>query len=1076
MVSSEARCGDAGGRRVIGGRAYAWAPHNNWGERMRQQMRLVAGVLSVFGVLAVGAVCADAQVATGAIAGSVVDATGRPIDGAEVRVDDPLHGGDRTALTDASGLYRLVGLTPSSYRVVVTAAGFREVTRRDVPVAVDSTARIDFELPLATIAETVQVSGRLRTLQTTSGDLGTVIDRQRIENLPLNSRDFLQLSLLAPGVQGPVDGSELSSRGSFAMHANGGREEFNDFLLDGVDNNDPYVNRYVVQPSVDSVQEFKIETNSYSAQYGRNAAAQVNVVTRRGTSRLEGFAYEYFRNEALDAANYFDENGKQPFNRNQFGGGAGGPLGANTFFFGALDLLREREGLSRLGSVPTSAARTGDLSGLGVTVSDPFTGQPFAGNVIPAERISPIAKQILALFPGSNRSGSPNYLGQPVQRNDQTQGTVRIDHRVSDSSQLTVRYAGGSANLFEPYTEGTGVTAGFGDLVDDRTWNVMAQFEQTFRSRALNSVRFGANGFSRDLLTENHGTDVGAAWGVNWLNVSPTAFGYPIVDVAGYSRIGDAYSLPLIRDTETYQLADDLAIDKADHLIRIGGEARHVRLNSQVDLFSRGQLAFTGAFTGSGLGDLLLGFPTFGIQAQADNPIHMRTNAWSAYVQDDWRLRPDLTVNLGVRYEYVSPPVDANNGMTTFDLANGQLAQVGTNGVSRSGIRPDRNNFAPRIGASWRVTPGTVIRGGYGLFYDSGMLTVFTAPYFNPPQFNLRLFFPSATRLLTLNDPFPLSAGFTPPPTLSLVSPDLVNGYLQHWNVAVQREINAIGNVTIAYAGSNGSNLVRPRNLNQATPGAGDVQGRRPYPTFSDIFVAESAGRSQFHSLQATLDRPLTHGMSFLAVYTLSKSMDDASAFLGTPADPNFPQDSHNPGAEWAPSSFDVRHRLTLAYVVQLPDTNVWTRNMQIEGITVIHSGQPFTPILRFDNSNTGNTGGSTAGSDRPNLVGDPELSNPTATEWFNTSAFVIPPPYTFGNAGRNSVRGPGFASFDLAVSKRLPLGASTGLIVGVQAFNLFNRTNFDQPEHFVDEPSTFGRIFSAKAPRQVQVSARIAF
>ena len=414
--------------------------------------------------------------------------------------------------------------------------------------------------------------------------------------------------------------------------------------------------------------------------------------------------------------------------------------------------------------------------------------------------------------------------------------------------------------------------------------------------------------------------------------------------------------------------------------------------------------------------------------------------------------------------------------MTTLDLASGQLDQVGTNGISRSGIRPDRNNVAPRIGASWHPTPGTVVRGGYGLFYDSGMLTVNTAQYFNPPQFNLRLFFPSAQRLLTLTDPFPLTAGFTPPPTLSVLSSNLVDAYLQHWNVAVQRDINFFGNVTLAYAGSKGSHLIRPRNLNQATPGPGDVQGRRPYPMYSDILIVESEGRSQFHSFQLTFDRPLTRGMSLLAVYTLSKSTDDASAFLGTPADPNFPQNSRNPAAEWGPSSFDVRHRLTLAYIAQLPQGNVWTRNMQIEGITVIHTGQPFTPILRFDNSNTGNTGGSTAGSDRPNLVGDPELSNATAAEWFNISAFAVPPAFTFGNAGRNSVRGPGFASFDVAVSKRFPLRGSRALRIGVEAFNLFNRTNFNLPEHFVDEPSTFGRIFSAEAPRQVQVSARVTF
>ncbi len=1028
-------------------------------------------------LLSVAAI-ASAQVTTGTLIGSVTDASGQPIPQAEVRAADTLHGVARTAATDSSGFYRFVDLPPSSYSVAVSAPGFRPAARADVAVAVASNVRVDFRLPVSAVAETVDVVAAVRLLQIGSGDLGMLLDRQQIEGLPLNRRDFLQLSLLTPGVQGPVDGSELSTRGSFAMHVNGGREEFNNFLLDGVDNNDAYVNRYVVQPSVDSVQEFKVETNSYSAEYGRNAGGQVNVVTRRGSSRFQGSAYEYFRNQALDAKNYFEGDTKQPFNRNQFGAGAGGPIVADrTFFFGTIDLLREREGLSRLAAVPGAAERLGNFAGSGQTVSDPFTGRAFPGNVIPSDRISPLARQVLALFPAANRSAAgANYLGQPRQRDDDTQGTVRLDHRVSASDQLMARYSAGRTDLFEPYTEGTGVTDGFGDLVNDRTWNATAQHQHIFRGRAVNSLRFGANGFSRDILTENHGTNVGAAWGVNWLNVPPESFGYPVINVAGYSKIGDAFSLPILRDSATYQLADDLSVDRGDHLLKIGGEFRHIRLNSKVDLFSRGQLSFTGAFTGSGLGDLLLGIPTFGIQAQSNNPIAMRTDAVSAYIQDDWRVRANLTLNLGVRYEYVLPPVDANDGMSTLNFSTGKIVQVGTNGMSRSGLTPDKNNVAPRVGLSWSPADHTVVRGGYGLYYDSSMLTVNTAQYFNPPQFNLRVFVPSAQGLLSLANPFPLSAGFVPPPTLSVLSPDLVTGYLQHWNVAIERDVPSLGVVSLAYAGSRGSHLVRPRDVNQPLPGPGDVDARRPYQGYSDIFLVESEGSSRFDSLQTTFDRAMSHGLSVRAVYTLSKSTDDASAFLGTPADPNYPQDSRNLAAERAPSSFDVRHRLALSYIVDLPRGSRWTRGMQIQGITVVRSGQPFTPVLRFDNSNTGNTGGSTAGSDRPNLVADPVPANPSADAWFNTAAFAIPAPYTFGNAGRNSVRGPAYASFDLAVSKRVEARGRSAATVGLQVFNLFNQTNFDLPEHFADEPTTFGRIFSAKAPRQIQLTARLGF
>ena len=1036
--------------------------------------RLTRAVIAVAAAALAVAGTAFGQVTTGTIVGAIVNAQGQPMPRAAVRIADTQHRTERTAQTDDEGLFRIAELPPASYEITATADGFRQVSVPAVVVPVDTIVRIDMQLLLRTVTENVVVTSRARPVHTSAG-LGSVFDRQRIEALPLNGRNFLQLSLLAPGVADPAEGSELSSRGAVAIHVNGAREEANNFLLDGVDNNDVYVNRYVVQPSVDSVQEFKIATNGYSAEYGRSAGGQVNVVTRRGSDRFTGFLYEYFRNRTLDAGNFFDEGTKQPFNRNEFGGGAGGPLvGDRTFFFGTLNLLRERQGLSRLGSVPTAAARRGDLSGVGATVFNPYTGAPFPGNVIPDALISPLARQLLSMFPASNRAGSVNYIGQPTARNNLNQVNLRVDHRLSAADALMVRYSDGGADLIEPYTEGTGVTADFGDLVTDRTWNATAQYQRMF-GRATNSLRVAANGFSRDLTTENRQTNVGAAWGVSWLQVPPESYGYPVVDVAGYSRVGDAFSLPILRDSKTYQLADDATFNRGQHLVKAGAEIRRLHLDSRLDLFSRGQLSFTGAITGSGIGDLLLGLPTLGIKSQADNPIRMRTNAFSAYVQDEWRLHPDLTLNLGVRYEYIAPPVDARDGMTTFNPATGALTPVATQGVSRSGISPDRNNLAPRLGASWQLTPSTILRSGYGVFYDSGMFTVNTSQYFNPPQFNLRVFFPSEQGLLTLTDPFPLGRGFVPPPTVSALSSDLTAGYLQHWNVALQREYATIGTVTAAYAGSKGSHLIRAIDLNQPVPGPGDVQARRPYPAFSNIFYTQSAGRSQYDSLQLTIDRPLRNRTSLSASYTLSKSMDDASSFLGTPTDKNFPQNSRDPGAEWAPSSFDVRHRLTLSYFVQLPSGNRWTRNLQLQGIAIVRSGQPFTPILRFDNSNTGNDGGSTAGSDRPNAIADPTLETPSPDRWFNTSAFALPAPNTFGNAGRNSVRGPGFATFDVALSKEIP-SPRGALTFALQAFNLFNRANFDQPEHFVDEQTTFGRIFSARAPRQLQIVARFAF
>jgi hypothetical protein len=467
--------------------------------------------------------------------------------------------------------------------------------------------------------------------------------------------------------------------------------------------------------------------------------------------------------------------------------------------------------------------------------------------------------------------------------------------------------------------------------------------------------------------------------------------------------------------------------------------------------------------------------PTLGIHSTFDNQQTMRTTASNFYVQDDWKLRHNLTLNLGLRYEYNTPITDPTNRMSIFDLATQQVYQVGTHGLPRSGIKPDYNNFAPRVGFAWTPASQLVIRGGYGIYYDAGMFNVNSSMYFNPPFFNISVFFPSQTSLLTLENPFPTNGGFVPPPQLSSISPDFTTAYLQDWNFNIQREFHSVGTLSVAYAGSKGTHLVRSRDLNQPPPGPGDLFTRVPYPAFSNIFFAESGGNSEFQSLQVSFNRPLARGLSLWGVYMLAKSIDDTSAFLATPADRNFPQDSRNYRADRGLSSFDIHQHATLAWVYHVPGHSSLTRNIEARAIITAQGGQPFTPVLRFDNSNTGNSGGN-VGSDRPNLVGNPALSNPTPDQWFNTSAFQIPPQYTFGTAGRNIVRGPGLASFDLSLLRRFRITEWGSLAFEAQAFNLFNRANFDLPQLYADEPTTFGRIFSAKAPRQIQFALRFTF
>ena len=1025
-----------------------------------------------------GSVVARAQVTTGSISGYVIDPSGRPIANATVEVADTARAFARTATTDDTGMYRLAELPPATYDVSAAAQGFAKAMRQQVHLVVNGHLRLDFRVAIAGISQTVNVTAAVDPVQVESAELGSVIDQRRIQSLPLNRRDFLQLAMLTPGVTPPAEGSELSSRGAFAMHANGGREEHNNFLLDGVDNNDPYVNRYVVQPPVDSIQEFKIATNSYSAEYGRSAAGQVNVITRSGSNRFDLSAYEFLRNGALNARNALDDSAdKPPFERNQFGVSLGGPLVRNrTFAFASIDFLRERRTVTRLSTVPTDLERSGNLSQLSTAVVDPFTRQPFAGNIIPPGRIDPIALKVLDLFPRANRPGlAGNYLYDAPLRESQNQATIRVDHRLSANGQLTARYSWGLVDASDPYGEDSDTVPGFGNSYRDPAHNALLQYQQVLGQHTVSSTRFGFNRYSREILSQNSGTDVGRLWGVSWLQLPERDFGYPTMTVAGFSKLGDAINLPIQRHAATFQLAQAVSIVRGRHQWQFGGEIRHQRLDGNLDILARGSLTFSGFISGSGMSDLLLGLPSFGLQAKADNTLRLRTTAYNAYAQDDWRVRSNLTLSLGVRYEYNTPAVDPTNHMSSFDLATGTVVPVGTNGVSPSGIEPDRNNVAPRVGIAWKVRPGLTVRGGYGVYYDSGMFEVNSAQYFNPPQFTLSVYFPTQFSLLTLSNPFPSNGGFAPPPTLSTLSPDLVTSFMQHWNVSVQRDLGSAGTLTASYGGSRGSNLIRARDLNQPRPGPGDVQDRRPFPDYGSIFFVESAGRSAFHSLQLQYSRPLARGVSVYAAYTLSKSMDDASSFLGTKGDPNFPQDSYNMAAQWGPSNYDIRHRLSAAFTCQLPRGNVITRNTELRGIITLQSGQPFTPLLRFDNSNTGNTG-QQSGSDHPNLVGDPVISNPTSDQWFNTAAFATPAGYTFGNAGRNILRGPGYASVDLSLARRVVLAGGRTLTLEAQAFNLFNRANYDLPELYVDEPATFGRVFSAKAPRQIQLAVRVSF
>jgi hypothetical protein len=524
---------------------------------------------------------------------------------------------------------------------------------------------------------------------------------------------------------------------------------------------------------------------------------------------------------------------------------------------------------------------------------------------------------------------------------------------------------------------------------------------------------------------------------------------------------------------------------RGPHLIKGGADFRYVRQNAYRDVQSRGFLNFAGLITGNALADLLLGFPVVTGGGILDNPQKLRAAAWSAFVQDNWRLLPNLTVTPGLRYEYIAPAVDADDRANLYDTATGQLARVGTGNMPRGGYLPDRNNWAPRIGIAWTLGEAgrTAVRGGYGIYYNQGALATGEGLYFNPPYFDFNLFFPLPPLSdgtpgfpLTLTNPFPQSYPVFIPTSATGYQRDLRTPWLEHWSISIQRQLGGSRALEVAYVGSRGHDLIAARDFNQPRPST--LQPNlRPNPLFDDITLIESRGSSNYNALQVRFQQRFERGLSLLSGYTFGKSLDDASAFFASAGDPNFPQDSHNPRAEYARSSFDVRHRYSLSLSWALPFETSVLSDTEIQGIVTLQSGRPFTVALlpEFDNSNTGRSTLGFGANDRPDVTGTASLDDPSPDRWFNTAAFSIPAFGNFGSAGRNILEGSGYQNVNLGILKHVSIGGDVRLQLRAEAFNLLNRANFNLPDAFVGSP-TFGRVVSADSPRRCQFGLRFIF
>ena len=988
----------------------------------------------------------------------------------------------REGTTSSSGLLVIPLLTAGTYTLQASREGFKTEIVRDIAVQAGVRGTVTIVLVPGAITDQVVVSADLTTLRAGSGAVGEVFDGETLVTVPVSERDVIQFTFHAPGVAPPSPGSRLSTQGNVGLNNSGSREAANDFRLDGVDNNDLFLNRLVVNPSLDAVREVSIHQSTYDAEHGRSAGAQVNVVIKSGTRTLRGSAYEYFRDEALDARPAFvpDGTGKPSLGKHQFGGTLGGPFGRlPAFYFLNVEGIKAHEADTRLARVPTEAERAGDFSALGRPIVDPFTQRPFPGNVIPASRMSAAGLAALGLYPRANTAdyGSANFVSSPAGERDAIQFTVKTDVNAWQDKPFHVRYTFGREDRDLPFPARARNLPAFGTSVLDQGHNFAAGFNQAISSRVVNEVRVGVNALKRDSVPTNAGTDAFAALGIAGPAIGGVDLGYPAIVVSGYETLGDDPNLPVLRSTRTIHLANTLTAQMGNHHVKTGGEFRHYQSDGLNHLFARGQITFAGAITGSPLADLLLGYPTLSLLGTNDNAQKLRTWSFNAFVQDDWRLSSRLTLNAGLRYEFNSPPVDADDRMRIFDRATNGIVQVGTDGIPRSGIASDFNNIAPRVGFNYDITGRgtTLLQGGYGIFYNIGTLIETSALYFNPPYFGIGLYFPSETRLLTLADPFPGQAIGTQP-TYNSLDQSMKTAYAHQVSLGLERAF-AKTTVDARYVGSFGRALVRKRNINQAVPGPGDAAARRPMPQYGDILMVESGASSDYHALQVGAVRRAGSRVTFRGAYTWSKSMDDQSAFLATDGNDNTPQDSRNIAAEWGLSDFDVRHRLVLSGAYLLPNMGAGAlgRGWQVAGVVALQSGRPFTPRVSYDNSNSGNTGGGTFAYDRPNEVtGTTPPAGATVVTYAGRS-FVVAPQYTYGNAGRNILIGPGSATVDAVLSRRLAFGGTRNLELRFEVFNLFNRTNLHLPDAFVDRP-TFGQSLSAYARRQLQLAARFTF
>jgi hypothetical protein len=1071
-----------------------------------------------------GAPTANAQTNTGEISGVVQDSSGGVLPGATVTARHPASGTVLERVTDGEGRFFFPALRIGEWEVTAVLAGFALQMQR-ITLEIGRAVGVEFTLGLEGLAEQVTVENRAPLLQARTAEVSDVIENREVVQIPLNGRNFLALAQLSDTVVIPPGGTrgEALQQAGPLPNVGGQRSGHNIYLLDGVKVTDELFNNLVINPSVDSIQEFKIQKSMYAAEFGGKASALINVATKAGSNTFRGSLFEFHRNDAFDSPNYFHPKDQQipPLRQNQYGGALGGPVVANrTFFFGSFEGTRLRRSLTRTFSVPTAAVRAGNFAGFApvcdpVTIATTGVCMPFANNQVPAGRIDPIASAFLESVPlPSSTAALQNLTSVEESTRDLDQLSARFDHQLTDTDQVFARFSTFDANELLPFGTSTlqeSIVPGFGRSLTTKTRNLVASHTHVFGSSILNELRFGWMTVSGGQQSVNRGDTFATRVGLLGVTADPRDSGFPQISTGGlYSTMGDPTSFTT-RDNQHFELYNNVTIDRGAHRWKFGAFYYHLQLRPEQPDNARGAFTYTGQFTGNAFADFLLGYPTSAASGIGRGDEDGRTNWLHLYVQDDWQPRNNLTLNLGLRYEFNQHMYDVNNRLSSIDLSipGGRfviasddrdaihpsaapllslipIPYVTSNqaGWTPGLLDPSAVRLAPRLGFALSLDDSrAVIRGGYGIFLNQWAYSVQTAFARNLPFFFVKqVDVPIQQQVPTLQTRDILTSTATGTIGGNIMDFAYSVEYSQTWSGGIQYELFPSMMVEVSYMGTWTLGADNATVHNVPEPGSGPIQPRRPIPQLSRINSIRFDGKSIYHGVTLKAERRLSNNYAYNVSYTLSHSKDDASSPGPTESETNFPQNVRNifdETGEWALSSFDHRHQFIASGVYQVPFFSGMGRlaeavfdGWRANAIVVVQSGAPFTVNLSVDRANIG------AGpAQRPDQLRDPNLpgGERTPERWFDTEAFALQAPFTFGNAPRNSVIGPGFANVDFALAKTWQLRGMSELEFRWEVFNLLNRANFDLPNRIFGNPN-FGRIFSAKNPREMQFGVRFAF